>query len=211
MTVPETADFIEDFPTSTCILYVPKNAVENYKHAYYWNEFAYILPIEGGEEKPEAEACSTPTISYKDGALKFESSTPGAEYHYTLTVADVANDKYNKEGTVELAAKYDISAYATADGYKPSEKAEATLYWIPTSDATNINTTKTRGVVASCRGGVVEISRLNSAESVSFYTEAGQLIGTTTAVDGTVQYAIGTENDMVIAKFGSASIKIAVK
>lgn len=106
-----------------------------------------------------------PTISYKDGALKFESSTPGAEYHYTLTVADVAGDKYNKEGVVELAAKYDISAYATADGYKPSDKAEAVLYWLPTSDATNINTTKTRGVVASCNGGIIKIENLKDCST----------------------------------------------
>ena len=55
--------------------------------------------------------------------MKFASETAGAEYHYTITVADMAFNAYNKDGKVTLSAAYHISVYATADGYSASDKA----------------------------------------------------------------------------------------
>lgn len=82
------------------------------------------------EENKPSTPCATPTISYESGKLKFTSETAGAEYHYTINDEDVAYDAYSKNGEVSLTAAYKISAYATADGYKASDKAEATLYWV---------------------------------------------------------------------------------
>lgn len=80
--------------------------------------------------------------------MNIESLLSGAEYHYTINEADVATDKYNTDGKVLLNGKLDISVYATADGYKASDKATATLYWLNAEgddDTNNINLVKTRG------------------------------------------------------------------
>lgn len=42
----------------------------------------------------------------------------------------MATDALCEDGNVSLSAAYDISVYATADGYSASEKAKATLYWV---------------------------------------------------------------------------------
>lgn len=191
-------------------LYVPD--VEAYKNAKGWKNFKYIKKItSGGDDKP-AEQCAKPTIGYADGQLKFSDTTTGAQYHYTLSCSDVQSDKLNEDGNVDLAACYDISVYATADGYKASDKATAKLYWVKadgnlTTD--NINTAKMRGVVVAADGGIVTVSGLNDGEKVEFYSVDGKLIGSQKANSGTV--SIATSEPVVICKMGGASIKMLVK
>ena len=177
----------------------------DYKYIYAWN------PDETGDDNKPVTQCSTPSISYESGELKFASETAGAEYHYTITDADMASDAYSKEGKVTLSAAYNISVYATADGYKASDKAEATLYWINANldNSTNINMVKTRGVVASAHDGIITLSGLDNGEVVKFYATDGKLVGSSSAVDGTASCAVS--DTMVIAKFGDNAIKVAVK
>ena len=61
-----------------------------------------------------------------DSELKFACETAGAKYHYTINDKDMATDALSEDGKVSLSAAYNISVYATADGYTASEKAEAT-------------------------------------------------------------------------------------
>ena len=177
----------------------------DYKYIYAWN------PDETGEDNKPVTQCSTPSISYESGKLMFASETAGAEYHYTITDADMASDAYSKEGKVTLSAAYNISVYATADGYKASDKAEATLYWVNANldTGTNINMVKTRGVVASAHDGIITLSGLDNGEVVKFYAADGKLVGSSSAVDGTASCAVS--DTMVIAKFGDNAIKVAVK
>ena len=49
-------------------------------------------------------------------------------FHYTISDNDMATDALSEDGKVTLSAAYNISVYATADGYTASEKAEATLF-----------------------------------------------------------------------------------
>ena len=191
-------------------LYVPD--VEAYKNADGWKNFKYIKKItSGGDDKP-AEQCAKPTIGYAAGQLKFSDTTTGAQYHYTLTCSDATSDKLNEDGNVDLAACYDISVYATADGYKASDKATAKLYWVKTDGnltTDNINTAKMRGVVVAADGGIVTVSGLNDGEKVEFYSVDGKLIGAQKANGGTV--SIATAEHIVICKMGGASIKMLVK
>ena len=84
----------------------------------------------------------------------------------------------NKNGDVSLSAAYKISVYATADGYKASDKAEATLYWINANldNGTNINQVRTRGVVASAHGGIVSLSGLDDGEVVKFFAAIKKIV-----------------------------------
>ena len=199
--------------SKTCIIYVPAEYLQDYKDAlgadykyiYTWN------PNESGDDDKPVTPCATPSVFYGAGKLKFSCETAGAKYHYTISDKDMATDALSEDGNVSLSAAYDISVYATADGYKTSEKAKATLYWVNANleNATNINQARTRGVVASAHGGIVSISGLDNGEMVKFYAADGKLIGSSSAVDGTASCAVS--ETMVIAKFGDNAIKVAVK
>ena len=198
---------------TTCIIYVPTEYLQDYKDAlgadykyiYTWN------PNGSGDDDKPLTPCATPSVSYESGKLKFSCETAGAKYHYTISDKDMATDALSEDGNVTLSAAYDISVYATADGYKTSEKAKATLYWVNANleNATNINQARTRGVVASAHDGIVSISGLDNGEVVKFYAADGKLIGSSSTVDGTASCAVS--ETMVIAKFGDNAIKVAVK
>ena len=177
----------------------------NYKYIYAWN------PGEAGEDNKPVTQCSTPSISYESGKLMFACETTGAKYHYTITDTDIKSDALSENGEVSLSAAYNISVYATADGYKASDKAEATLYWIDANldTGTNINMVKTRGVVASAHDGIITLSGLDNGEVVKFYAADGKYLGSSVAANGAASYAVN--ESLVIAKVGKDSIKIAVK
>ena len=198
---------------TTSIIKVPteylqeyKNAFgPNYKYIYAWN------PDETGEDNKPVTQCSTPSVSYGEGKLMFACETTGAKYHYTITDTDIKSNALSENGEVSLSAAYNISVYATADGYKASDKAEATLYWIDANldNSTNINMVKTRGVVASAHDGIVTLSGLDNGEVVKFYATDGKYLGSSVAANGAASYAVN--ESLVIAKVGKDSIKIAVK
>ena len=177
----------------------------NYKYIYAWN------PGEAGEDNKPVTQCSTPSISYESGKLMFACETAGAKYHYTITDTDIKSDALSENGEVSLSAAYNISVYATADGYTASDKAEATLYWIDANldNSTNINMVKTRGVVASAHDGIITLSGLDNGEVVKFYATDGKYLGSSVAANGSASFAVN--ESLVIAKVGKDSIKIAVK
>ena len=198
---------------TTSIIKVPTEYLQGYKNAF-GSSYKYIYawnPSESGDDNGSVTSCATPSVSYESGKLKFTCETAGAEYHYTITDADMASNAYNKEGKVTLSAAYNISVYATADGYTASDKAEATLYWINANldNGTNINQVRTRGVVASAHDGIISLSGLDDGEVVKFFAADGKYLGSTVAANGAASYAVS--ESLVIAKVGKDSIKIAMK
>ena len=197
----------------TSIIKVPTEYLQEYKDAF-GSDYKYIYawnPDETGEDNKPVTQCSTPSISYESGKLMFACETTGAKYHYTITDTDIKSNALSENGEVSLSAAYNISVYATADGYKASDKAEATLYWINANldNGTNINMVKTRGVVASAHDGIVTLSGLDNGEVVKFYAADGKYLGSSVAANGAASYAVN--ESLVIAKVGKDSIKIAVK
>lgn len=198
---------------TTCIIKVPTEYLQDYKDAF-GSDYKYIYawnPNETGEDNKPVTPCSTPSISYESGKLMFACETTGAKYHYTITDTDIKSDALSENGEVSLSAAYNISVYATADGYKASDKAEATLYWINANqdNGTNINMVRTRGVVASAHDGIICLSGLDNGEVVKFYATDGKYLGSSVAANGSASYAVN--ESLVIAKVGKDSIKIAVK
>ena len=198
---------------TTSIIKVPKEYLQEYKDAF-GSDYKYIYawnPDETGEDSKPVTQCSTPSVSYGEGKLMFACETTGAKYHYTINDTDIKSDALSENGEVSLSAAYNISVYATADGYKASDKAEATLYWINANldNSTNINLVKTRGVVASAHDGIITLSGLDNDEVVKFYATDGKYLGSSVAANGAASYAVN--ESLVIAKVGKDSIKIAVK
>ena len=198
---------------TTCIIKVPTEYLQRYK-ASFGSDYKYIYawnPDETGDDNKPVTQCSTPSISYESGKLMFACETAGAKYHYTITDTDIKSDALSENGEVSLSAAYNISVYATADGYNASDKAEATLYWINANldTGTNINMVRTRGVVASAHDGIVTLSGLDNGEVVKFYATDGKYLGSSVAANGAASFAVN--ESLVIAKVGKDSIKIAVK
>ena len=198
---------------TTSIIKVPTEYLQGYKDAF-GPDYQYIYawnPDETGDDNKPVTQCSTPSISYESGKLMFACETTGAKYHYTITDTDIKSDALSENGEVSLSAAYNISVYATADGYKASDKAEATLYWIDANldNSTNINMVKTRGVVASAHDGIITLSGLDNGEVVKFYAADGKYLGSSVAANGSASFAVN--ESLVIAKVGKDSIKIAVK
>ena len=197
----------------TSIIKVPTEYLQDYKDAFGFS-YKYIYawnPSESGDDTKPVTPCATPSISYESGKLKFACETAGAKYHYTISDKDMATDALSEDGNVFLSAAYDISVYATADGYTASDKAEATLYWINANldNGTNINQVRTRGVVASAHDGIISLSGLDDGEVVKFFAADGKYLGSTVAANGAASYAVS--ESLVIAKVGKDSIKIAMK
>lgn len=191
------------------ILYVPSASIDQYKQATGWKDFI-IFPISGTESDNKGK-CEKPSITFADGNLHFESSTTGANYHYTISSKDMTTEAYSESGEVALQAAYNITAYATADDYSPSDKATATLYWIggAADDPTGINANTKRGIVVSTQNGTVTLSGLNDGERVSFYSVSGSNLGAATANNGTATSTFAT-GQIIIAKVGNTSVKIAL-
>ena len=201
-----------NIPT-TSIIKVPTEFLQEYKNAF-GSDYKYIYawnPDETGDDNKPVTQCSTPSVSYGEGKLMFACETTGAKYHYTITDTDIKSDALSENGEVSLSAAYNISVYATADGYKASDKAEATLYWINANldNGTNINMVRTRGVVASAHDGIITLSGLDNGEVVKFYATDGKYLGSSVAANGAASFAVN--ESLVIAKVGKDSIKIAVK
>ena len=200
-----------EIPT-TCIIKVPSEYLQDYKHAF-GKDYTYIYawnPDESGDDDKPVTQCATPSVSYEAGELKFACETAGAKYHYTISDNDMATDALSEDGKVSLTAAYNISVYATADGYTASEKAEATLYWINANqETTNINLAKTRGIMATAHDGIVSISGLDNGEVVMFYAANGKLLGSSPAVGGVATCAVSEK--IVIAKIGMNTIKVSMK
>ena len=209
--LPITDRFNIGIPTN-CVIKVPAEYLQNYRNAWglsYNNIFAWN-PDESGDGDKPVTPCATPSVSYESGELKFACETAGAKYHYTINDKDMASDALSEDGKVSLSAAYNISVYATADGYTASENAEATLYWINANlETANINLAKTRGIVASAHDGIVSISGLDNGEGVKFYAADGKLLGSSSAVGGVASCAVSEK--MVIAKIGMDAIKVLIK
>lgn len=185
-------------------LMVPKASVSSYLSAAVWKSFGTIVSVDGEEV---ARECEKPSINYVSGKLKFGCQTPGAEYHCTIKAADDCTDALVKD-EMSLAARYDISCFATAKGYTRSKTATAKLYWISANIETDgiAPATQMRGVVVSTEGGIVTLSGLKENERVTFYNVSGIKLGETRAMNG--QASISATDDVIIARIGSQSIKV---
>lgn len=192
------------FGCPSAILYVPSSSIDDYKQAKAWTEFSKIVSISG-------TACEKPTVTYTNGELCFESATPNAEYHYTLTCKDVTTDAYSQDGKVALDAAYGITAYATADGYTPSEKTTATLYWTDKGMGSEdgIILAQKRAIVISAQDGFVTVSGLENGEKVSSYSASGSYLSAANASGGiaTASFATG---QTVVVKIGQNSFKVSL-
>ena len=195
------------------VLNVPTGTGAMYASTPEWKNFTTINEV--GDTPEEPEKCATPVISYRDSMLVFTSETEGAEYHYTITDNDIITDAYSYNGKVRLSAAYNISVYASADGYTNSDEAKAVLYFIKAGSGTGVGVSEIiagkRSIVLSTDGQTVTASGLADGEAVSLYTTDGMLLSTAKAsADGIATLDTKGERGVLIVKVGNDGLKIAV-
>lgn len=189
----------------TGTLYVPKGTLEKYKSTAGWKAFTWIEEMSGSNDKK----CATPTLSYSNKELKYACTTSGATIHEMIKCSDAATSTFS--GSHKLNAVYEISAYATADGYSQSETINAKLYWVDASlESTGISKirAKTRGVLVQKNDDFLTISGLNDNEQVFIYDIGGIQLGSARSVDGTVTFNINKDDKVIVVKVGNDSIKV---
>lgn len=198
---------------SNCVLVVPAESVEAYQKE---NPGRKVYPLKGND-LGTGKQCGLPVVSYANGQLQFSCTTPGANYHYKIVASDACDQTYSQDGIVKLSAKYDVSIYATAEGYIPSETVDATLVWLDAkvegTGVGSIGVSDKRAVITSAHDGVLTVSGLDEAEEVDFYSVDGKRIGGQKAVGGVASLLvpnIATSN-IVIVRIGEQSIKVMMK
>lgn len=125
----------------------------------------------------------TPTISYTNGRLDFNTSTSGAEIVSEVTVEDA---KKSYTSSVNLTQTYNITAYATKSGYEDSDVATATLVWATGTLTNGINEAKTIAVdtlplLISQEEGMVTVNGLSDGNTIIAYDTDGKQVAMTKA------------------------------
>ena len=196
---------------SNATLYVPNGVVSLYAATEPWSGFGNIVGLTETGEPIFGQQCATPTIAYENGKLNFSCETPGAEFHSTITDADIQTRQGNE---ISLTKTYYISVYATAASYDKSADATATLCWIdvePQSGTTNVIETQALPVLITCKQGVLTIKGLNAGTRVTIYdveghqTNSGTSASTTLVLDSHIP-----AGSVAIVKIDNKSVKILI-
>lgn len=90
-----------------------------------WSEIPQTMPandvtVNGTFVKNSLGKCATPTIAFKDGKFKFESTEEGVEFVWSITIADSKEGRGNE---VDINGRYKVSVYATKEEYEDSDAA----------------------------------------------------------------------------------------
>lgn len=205
---------LDDINKWECTLNIPKGCSAAYQAAEQWKEFFFITEGEEGEPVVPEKICATPTISYINGELVFESETEDVVYHSTITDTDINSYDTNK---VQLNVTYNISVYATKADYKNSEVAKATLCWIdvePKSEGltnTDIANVKALPVVVQANNGTITVTGANDGTMVEVYGISGTKLGEAkTAFNTATIHTDAQTGSVVIVKVGNKAIKIKI-
>ena len=192
---------------SNATLNVPKGTKDEYQSTDYWNKFSSIVELQ--------EKCATPTIGYADKKLTFSCDTEDVEYHCTIIDTDI---KSYVAGSIDLSATYQISVYATKEGYEDSDEATATLVWMsakieggePIVTPANAPTESVPVLISSRDGNLTVKSELEG-QPVAVYTIDGKALGSAQVKGGQAVIATNLQKGtIVVVKVGDRSVKVSI-
>ena len=150
------------------------------------------------EKAKEPELCARPSISYSNGNIQLECETTGAECHYSID----AEDHCSNVGTnIALSATYHITAYATAEGYSPSEVANATLIFKLNGEGTDVDkvfNVDATPVFVTCTGGVIVVSGLKDNSTIEVYSVDGKSLGNGSSSNGEARISTSQPKGTII-------------
>ena len=190
-------------------LRVPDGTIEKYKNTTGWKKFVFIDGISNGE----TEQCAKPVIGYNQGKLTFRCDTEGAICHSTITDNDIKSYLVNE---IQLGVTYNISVYATKEGFLDSEVATATLCWIDQLPATEgfsgVSEVRANAVMIQSINGTLTVSGVTDGKEISVYSVSGQIEGSAKSRDNQANIITHLrKGDVAIIKIGDKSIKTVVQ
>ena len=135
------------------------------------------------------------------------------EYHYDITDSDI---KRGSGAEIQLTATYNISVYATKNGYNNSNTATATLCWIeqePKTEGLNddIESVRAQAVLIKNTDGIITINGIDDGTRVSVYSLNGAQESSILSRDGTATlYSSAKSGSTIIVKIGNKSVKVLI-
>ncbi|MBR6128603.1 MAG: hypothetical protein IKQ07_03105, partial [Bacteroidaceae bacterium] len=164
------------------------------------------------------EKCATPTISYTNGELKFNSATEGVTFHYSLDIED-DNIKSGIGDKVQLSVTYHISVYATKDDYEDSEVATGTLCWIDQQPSTEgivnedaVTEVKALPVLIQSNRGTITVQGANEGTEIMVFRVNGMKLGSAIATQGLATISTSLQpGSTAIVKIGEKAIKVLIR
>lgn len=196
-------------------LYVPIGKKVDYEDTPWWSNFANIEEYDYGTDTPvDQPKCETPTISYQNGVLTFNSDTEGAVCQYSITDEDIKSGSGNE---VQLSATYTINVFASKEGYENSDTATATLCWIDVEPKTEDVTTAVAEVPAFAvliknEGGALTVQGIDDGTQVSVYSVNGTQVGTAVVQNGQATVSTTLQSGSIaIVKIGQKSVKVLLR
>jgi len=211
--VPNTsADVFANLGIENVALHVPEESIGLYSEATPWNLFKNIVALEG--ESHGGSKCTAPTINYSQGKLTFSCDTEGVEFVTEITDTDV-NKHYS--ATIQLSATYNISVYATKEGYENSETVTATLCWIDAEPKTegitnDIAQVRAIPVLIKSNGGILTIEGVNDGETIEVFTLNGTKRCSAVSKNGVANICTNIKpGGVAIVRIGEKSVKVIVK
>lgn len=206
------------------ILYVPTGTKEKYLAADGWKNFFNIQEMDvadmwDGKGEPPSDdetkkKCEKPTIRYSNGKLLFESATEGAICQSTITDSDITSYSGNE---IQLGVTYNISVYATAEGYENSDTVTATLCWIDVNPKTegienSVSQVRARAILIQTNNGTLNISGVEDGTDIDIYTSSGMMVGSAKVSSESTSINTGFRNgDIAIVKIGDKAVKVVMK
>lgn len=203
-------DTFQDSYIEYATLHVPDASINRYKTISPWQDFGKIVGINGSIQNK----CEKPTISYNNGKLIFHSTTEGASYTYEITDADI---KTGYSAEVELTATYNISVFATKEGYENSDVEKATLCWIDadpkTEGITNVvANVRAKAVLIQSNNNVISISGADKGTPINVYNTSGKMVGSATVASEIVNIPTTLNpGEIALVKIGEKAVKIITK
>lgn len=184
----------------------------NISNFYETDNVETIIKVEGGSG---TKVCAKPTIAYANGKLTFSCETEGAICQSTITDADIASYSGNE---VQLGVTYNISVYATKDGYTDSDVATATLCWIDAEPRTEgldedaVTEVKALPVLVQAQGGTISVQGIAGGMEVSVFSIDGKKEGSAISISN--QAVINTNltpGSIAVVKIGEKAINVLIK
>ena len=188
-----------------------------------WSEIPETMPahdvtVTGSFTKDKLGKCATPTISYVDGEVTFNSETEGVTFIYDTDIEDedITGGIGNK---IQFSVTYHISVYAQKEDYYDSEVATATLCWIDVEPRTEgivnedaVTEVKALPVLIQTQGGNITIQGAAEGTPIAVYDTSGKQYGSAlsekdcTTISTTLQ-----PGTIAIVKIGEKSLKIVMR
>lgn len=184
-----------------------------------WSDIPATMPdydvvVTGSFKKKANDKCDNPKIKYENGKLNLECATEGVTYVTNIVVADA---KQYYDATIQLSATYNISVYATKEGYDNSETVTATLCWIDAEPKTegitnDIAQVHAVPVLIKSNGGQLTIEGVNDGETIEVFALNGTKRGFAISNNGVAHIETNIQSGGVaIVKVNNKSIKVLIK